>query len=310
VTDEPAFTRALSADPTDATTRLVYADWLDERARHVDAAVERVLARPAEDALRLAAADALEAEAQPLWDTIRHNDCPTCGWAYRKKLGCHPGNCSYRPTQGTEDYAQLERRKRILALRERAELIRVQVELAVVRPRQCDCISDKVKGPNCQRRTQLEGRELQLLTQAAKQRWDWTGGDHLTFWVKGEPQFPRAGVIAFLGLQLVGTFVRGFIERVTGPAALWLEHNSSILAAHPVQRVCFTTWPDFADNKYRQRGIPAIVLQGLRVLWPKIEFELPPAVGINLDAPGGGFHVNPAGASAGFSVHPPANPPA
>jgi uncharacterized protein (TIGR02996 family) len=33
MTDEDAFIRAIQADPDDTTTRLVYADWLEERGQ-------------------------------------------------------------------------------------------------------------------------------------------------------------------------------------------------------------------------------------------------------------------------------------
>jgi uncharacterized protein (TIGR02996 family) len=51
------------------------------------------------------------------------------------------------------------------SLAERAEFIRVQCELAVVRPRQCDCkgMSDPEDvGPNCVLRARLEAREREL----------------------------------------------------------------------------------------------------------------------------------------------------
>lgn len=35
--DEAAFTRAILSDPKDTTARLVFADWLDEHGRHVQA---------------------------------------------------------------------------------------------------------------------------------------------------------------------------------------------------------------------------------------------------------------------------------
>ena len=70
-------------------------------------------------------------------------------------------------------------------------------------------------------------------------------------------------------------FRRGFVERVTCAGDDWARHGDAILAAHPVRRVTLTTWPAFADNRYRQRGIPAVVRQNLRILWPRVEFVLP-----------------------------------
>ncbi len=62
MTDEQSFQAALRADPTDATTRLVYADWLDDRDRRLDAALQRVLAAPGDDARRLEYAAVVEAK--------------------------------------------------------------------------------------------------------------------------------------------------------------------------------------------------------------------------------------------------------
>lgn len=52
MSDETAFRAALKADPTDRTTRLVFADWLDEHDRAREAALQRVLAVPESDELR------------------------------------------------------------------------------------------------------------------------------------------------------------------------------------------------------------------------------------------------------------------
>jgi uncharacterized protein (TIGR02996 family) len=59
---EESFRATIGADPLDATTRLVYADWLDEHGNPVDAARQRVCADPADDQKRLALAAAYEAE--------------------------------------------------------------------------------------------------------------------------------------------------------------------------------------------------------------------------------------------------------
>ena len=64
--DSQAFRAAIAANPADATARLVYADWLDEAGRHVAATRQRVLANPDNDELRLAFADALDESAEQL----------------------------------------------------------------------------------------------------------------------------------------------------------------------------------------------------------------------------------------------------
>lgn len=57
MTEEDAL---LAASKTDSAARMVYADWLDEHDRPIDAATQRVLAEPAEDRHRLNFADAHE----------------------------------------------------------------------------------------------------------------------------------------------------------------------------------------------------------------------------------------------------------
>jgi len=94
----------------------------------------------------------------------------------------------------------------------------------------------------------------------------------------------------------VCTFRRGFVERVTCAGDDWARHGDAVLAAHPVRRVMLTTWPAFADNRYRQRGIPAVVRQNLRTLWPRVEFVLPaPAP----DIPDHPDYVDPEGDGTG-----------
>lgn len=46
---DAGFLAAIEADPADRTSRLVYADWLDEHHRHQEAAYHRVLARAVRD---------------------------------------------------------------------------------------------------------------------------------------------------------------------------------------------------------------------------------------------------------------------
>jgi uncharacterized protein (TIGR02996 family) len=59
---EESFRATIRANPLDATTRLVYADWLDEHGNPVDAARQRACADPASDEKRLALAAAYETE--------------------------------------------------------------------------------------------------------------------------------------------------------------------------------------------------------------------------------------------------------
>ena len=86
---------------------------------------------------------------------------------------------------------------------------------------------------------------------------------------------PRGVLLPAPPPRLTTEFRRGFVERVTCSGDDWARRGDAILAAHPVRRVTLTTWPAFADNRYRQRGIPAVVRQNLRILWPRVEFVLP-----------------------------------
>lgn len=60
VTDESFLLQSLAADPVGDTARLVYADWLDEHDRPVEAALQRVLGEPGSDVRRLEYAEACE----------------------------------------------------------------------------------------------------------------------------------------------------------------------------------------------------------------------------------------------------------
>lgn len=186
MSDEAAFRAVLTENPTDATSRLVYADWLDEHDRPRDAALERVLAQPASDEMRLAYAEVCERE------------------------GDH----------------------------ERAEFVRVQVEIVKARTKQCDCRSDQVKGPNCRDRSILEARQrnwwlhspiwASALTSSAIRLVDMTI-DHAVF-------------MGNLGLKAL--IVRGFIEKVRLPPADWFAHAHAIRQQHPITQLTLTTVPD------------------------------------------------------------------
>jgi hypothetical protein len=47
--------------------------------------------------------------------------CPVCDWLMAPSLdeGCVPGNCCYRPTEGSSEYRRVEERKRGLQQEER-----------------------------------------------------------------------------------------------------------------------------------------------------------------------------------------------
>ena len=77
---------------------------------------------------------------------------------------------------------------------------------------------------------------------------------------------------------------RGFVESVTCSAADWIAHGDAILAAHPVRRV---TWTEFRHEDRVAIG-RRFATSGVRItagrlyadsgaeLWPRVEFTLPP----------------------------------
>jgi uncharacterized protein (TIGR02996 family) len=70
----PAFEQLLDANPDDRTTRMVYADWLDETGWAVEAALKRLEANPNNDDLRRAYADRLEEEWRRMRKLTRHGE--------------------------------------------------------------------------------------------------------------------------------------------------------------------------------------------------------------------------------------------
>lgn len=141
----------------------------------------------------------------------------------------------------------------------------------------------------------IRAREQELLVESAKSARHFADPNLLTYWLRGRP----AGLPADRPDALVGLFVRGFIERVDGPAADWLKHGDQILAAHPVRKVKLTTMPTVERLRgfccrlagrtktlsvvFPPPGASLISVRNrqaedlLRAEWPGITFELPPA---------------------------------
>lgn len=144
---------------------------------------------------------------------------------------------------------------------ERAEFLRVQVELA--RTGEASCWTEEMPfgtqctDPECPWavREQLRERERDLLDR------------HRLSWLDG----PLMGMESQTAGEAV-QFIRGFVESVTCPAADWLAHADAILAEHPVRRVRFTTWPEDGREVFRvnRRDDTATCDR-----WPGIAFEVP-----------------------------------
>jgi uncharacterized protein (TIGR02996 family) len=72
------------------------------------------------------------------------------------------------------------------------------------------------------------------------------------------------------------TFSRGFVSHVSCSWPDWRTHADAILAAQPVERVRLTTPPDWAGIWHRRPDGTEYTEWGQ---WPRIEFELPPERG-------------------------------
>lgn len=279
MSDESALLAAIRANPADRTARLVYADWLDDRGRHVDAARERVLAEPDEDAHRLAFAAACEAAGDV----------------------------------------------------ERAEFVRVQVELARLESQPCSVESGDWVGPlvsggrettawpnspparccmplgrfggglcrKCASIQRLDDRERKL----------WAAGQAGVFLAESEPMraVHLSAVREDLLVSAVGKPVRGLIGQVTGPAEAWVSQADEILHKHPVRKVRLTTEPEWGHQRGDGAGVvywlegegephlfyaaeveaarrhpdEQIISILLRLRWPGVEFELLRILGLD-----------------------------
>src|SRR5262245_34565870 len=65
MSEEASFLDLLRRNPFDVATRLIYADWLADRERFLDAALQRVLAEPEKDEHRMLFAEASERGIDP-----------------------------------------------------------------------------------------------------------------------------------------------------------------------------------------------------------------------------------------------------
>lgn len=129
VTDETALLTTIRDRPLDLTARLVYADYLQEQGREDEAILTRVETEPDQDRHRLDYANWLE--AYPVMVACANG----CG-EYKNMPGFDASLCGLcMGTTTMPDPARLAR----------AELIRVQCELANGEPR-CTCLTDSDGG--------------------------------------------------------------------------------------------------------------------------------------------------------------------
>lgn len=299
MSEESAFLEALAHNPAGDTARLVYADWLEEHERPVDAALQRVLACPGDDGMRLAFAAAVEEDVPcPSCPAILSPDsggawpCRRCGASEWRERGMVPGDAAL------------------------AEFVRVQVELAktpepmlltvggIELPGEdtaryeggvcVECRKTRAQRVRCRYHT-LEKRERESMTSPGIRAWFSLPGLLYSWYTIPEytPNIHEPGTSAVSGCEtwgwtfnseshggdLVGAnFIeaiprRGFIESVTCTAVDWVKHAPAIRAAQPVRKVKLTTW----DVGYRLMGRPVMIdPTAFNEEYPGIEFEFPP----------------------------------
>lgn len=312
MTDESAFRTALKANPTDATSRLVFADWLDEQERARDAALQRVLARPASDELRLAYATVCDREADQVVETATD----------------HTGNLLAQGQDGKWRSAG--------ARRQRAEFIRVQVELAQSKPyaywqeqaRKAGAPSlnaivphVKIMGPDADEKARVR-RELVHLARREQRERELLGNKELWRALTPSPLKYFAdrnsltlGILRWCsedgGLEVIDAEIhRGFARTIECRASAWLRCGDMVREVHPVETLTLTTMPEtevetksgppfttsvkllgreiaivLSEREIMQartieRGI-TIAIRGaierlVKLEWPGLEIELPP----------------------------------
>jgi uncharacterized protein (TIGR02996 family) len=189
------------------------------------------------------------------------------------------------------------------AAQERAEFVRVQVELAASRRRWPGGV---VPWKPLARRETLGRRERELL-EANLCEWVWRpAGARMVCHLSGDaPGEVNVGLYRPVEMDHRQTFRRGFVESVTMPAAD-LAHLDAVLKVQPVTRVTLTTGPTLLVRAAGRRvGVATVevggaasvrvrecpgkeapagegpagpdrVAWGLGRLWPGIAWTLPP----------------------------------
>lgn len=156
---------------------------------------------------------------------------------------------------------------------ERAEFIRVQVELAGLSPCGGGYAIGAGQCPVCARILALRRRERELLSEHYRQ-WMWSdllGVTGRVFWE-----------------DAVKTYRRGLVEAVTLSAEDALAHLDAVLACLPVTEVTLTSWP-LLRYHYREKtwdlvagnGISPhateFMLPTIKKRWPRVRtWHLPP----------------------------------
>lgn len=172
---------------------------------------------------------------------------------------------------------------------DRAELIRVQVELGAIQR----LVREKGEraGPAAALINRLADREHELLSTGRV--FDWLGDWHWNFY-SGSPAVHHQGggrCLLYFGLPLIPrltvTFARGFLSAVTCPAREGLACLDEILSGHPVREVRLTTRPEYLSTVAGRdangtliavegpQPDDATILADLKRRWDGITFHLP-----------------------------------
>ena len=191
---------------------------------------------------------------------------------------------------------------------ERAEFIRVQVELARMGPITADGFTWNESSPLCDRVAcnvcPLRRRQQELLATNVK-AWscwptDWVmnlspeAGFH-GYRIDGADVVYDRGGTSDRPLHRIASFTRGFVSALTCTWADWRDHADAITARQPIERVRLTTETgiDYFDSDMQMLWVPGwkdgpvldrdemIYKDGdsderayLRTVWPRIEFSL------------------------------------
>jgi hypothetical protein len=280
-----ALLAGLADHPLDDTPRLILRDCLmDDGCWDWPTVRDIVLDRPECDGRRLLAAD---------WFEDEDADVP--------EFQARKGELHYESDgRATGTYLNdVPTPAEMLSNRQRAEFVRVQCDLARLKPNwaamRAGCLCD-----TCQKAAPLADRERDLLlrindTPGLPTNW--------TIWVK--PTGAGYLMNVYTGVPLsppntTATFRRGWVDEVEITADRWLSHGDAITAEHPVTTVTLTAlpgmerkgdhyvrligrerwWHDVDDSPRRGSGRP---LDGIRELlwleWPRVKtWNLPAAV--------------------------------
>ncbi len=229
MTDRQAFKTLLRETPDDASTRMVYADWLQENSFEVEAALQRVIADPASDDMRLAYADAVESVDPDRAEFIRVQVELARTPQYFQRESKHKLLDQVSPGQYRVD-SNLPSATSVRFTMAGSELTAKYEEL----------------NPAW---LLLNNRSQQLLRglyEDSSPTWKWIGC------CRG--LIPKDGTWRYWHDHV--HFNRGFVSRVSCDPADWFAVGDLLRESHPVTDVSLTTspryawnWPDHTDSR-------------------------------------------------------------